>query len=109
MQRTGPDIVCSMDETECANLISASEEIWKMRGGTKQPAKEEQITIDFAFATVCTIKPIKKGALFTTENIWVKRPGTGEILAEKFNEVLGKRASKDIKYDAQLTKQDILE
>ena len=109
MQRTGPDIVCSMDETECANLISASEEIWKMRGGTKEPAKEEQITIDFAFATVCTIKPIKKGALFTTENIWVKRPGTGEILAEKFNEVLGKRASKDIKYDAQLTKQDILE
>ena len=109
MQRTGPDIVCSMDETECANLISASEEIWNMRGGTKEPAKEEQITIDFAFATVCTIKPIKKGALFTTENIWVKRPGTGEILAEKFNEVLGKRASKDIKYDAQLTKQDILE
>jgi N-acetylneuraminate synthase len=31
-----------------------SNEIGKMRGGTKEPAKEEQVTIDFAFATVCT-------------------------------------------------------
>jgi sialic acid synthase SpsE/peptidoglycan/xylan/chitin deacetylase (PgdA/CDA1 family) len=107
MQRKGPDIVCSMDETECANLIHASEEIWRMRGGTKEPAKEEQITIDFAFATVCAIQPIKKGEHFTAENIWVKRPGTGEVLAEKYNEVLGKKAAKDIENDVQLTKEDI--
>jgi N-acetylneuraminate synthase len=30
-----------------------------MRGGIKAPAQEEQVTIDFAFATVCTID--KKG------------------------------------------------
>ena len=107
MQRTGPDIVCSMDEAACEELIVSSEEIWMMRGGTKEPAKEEQVTIDFAFATVCTIQPIKKGELFTTENIWVKRPGTGEILAEKFDEVLGTTATRDIENDVQLTKEDI--
>tara|TARA_R110002072_G_scaffold300390_1_gene477766 strand:- start:64662 stop:65705 length:1044 start_codon:yes stop_codon:yes gene_type:complete len=107
MQRTGPDIVCSMDEAACEELIVSSEEIWMMRGGTKEPAKEEQVTIDFAFATVCTIQPIKKGELFTTENIWVKRPGTGEILAEKFDEVLGTTATRDIENDVQLTKGDI--
>tara|TARA_R110002049_G_scaffold82349_7_gene209581 strand:+ start:635 stop:1678 length:1044 start_codon:yes stop_codon:yes gene_type:complete len=107
MQRTGPDIVCSMDEAACKELIVSSEEIWMMRGGTKEPAKEEQVTIDFAFATVCTIQPIKKGELFTTENIWVKRPGTGEILAEKFDEVLGTTATRDIENDVQLTKGDI--
>ncbi len=107
MQRTGPDIVCSMDEAACKELIVSSEEIWMMRGGTKEPAKEEQVTIDFAFATVCTIQPIKKGELFTTENIWVKRPGTGEILAEKFDEVLGTTATRDIENDVQLTKEDI--
>ncbi len=107
LQRTGPDIVCSMDEKACAELIKSSEEIWMMRGGTKEPAKEEQVTIDFAFATVCTIQPIRKGEDFTTENIWVKRPGTGEILAEKFDEVLGKKASRDIENDVQLTKEDI--
>ena len=107
LQRTGPDIVCSMDENQTKELIEGSKLIWQMRGGTKEPSKEEQVTIDFAFATVCTIKNIKKGELFTKENIWVKRPGTGEILAEKYNSILGKKAIRDIDNDAQLTWNDI--
>lgn len=107
MNRTGPDIVCSMDEQTAKELIIASNEIWQMRGGTKEPAKEEQVTIDFAFATVCTIAPIKKGDLFTKENIWVKRPGTGEILAEHFNDLLGKVALRDIENDEQLRWKDV--
>jgi N-acetylneuraminate synthase len=102
MQRTGPDIVCSMDEKACAELIVSSNEIWQMRGGTKEPAKEEQVTIDFAFATVCAIADIQKGEVFTKENIWVKRPGTGKILAEKFNDLLGKKATRAIQNDEQL-------
>lgn len=99
--RSGPDIVCSMDENECAALIQGSREIWTMRGGEKKAAAEEKVTIDFAFATVCTTKPIKKGELFTTDNIWVKRPGTGEILAEFYPAVLGKRAACDLDADVQ--------
>ena len=97
MQRTGPDIVCSMDEQACKELIQGSNEVWQMRGGTKEPAKEEQVTIDFAFATVCTIKEISKGEPFTKENIWVKRPGTGAILAKDFNQLLGKKAIKSLR------------
>jgi N-acetylneuraminate synthase len=106
MQRTGPDIVCSMDENACAELIVSSNEVWQMRGGTKEPAKEEQVTIEFAFATVCSIAPIKKGEVLTMDNIWVKRPGTGEILAKHFNDLLGKVASRDIKNDEQLKCED---
>ncbi|MFC2109193.1 N-acetylneuraminate synthase family protein [Bacteroidota bacterium] len=105
MNRTGPDILCSMDEVATKELIQGSNLMWQMRGGEKEPAKEEQVTIDFAFATVCTIQPIKKGELFTKENIWVKRPGTGEILAEHFNDVLGKVAKSDIDNDIQLTRR----
>ena len=107
MDRTGPDIVCSMDEKACKDLITGSAEIAKMRGGTKEPAIEEQVTIDFAFATVCTIAPIEKGAIFTKENIWVKRPGTGEILADKYNSILGKKATRSILHDEQLIFTDI--
>lgn len=106
MQRTGPDIICSMDENNCKDLIKSSYEIWQMRGGKKEPAKEEQVTIDFAFATVCTIAPIQKGEPFTKENIWVKRPGTGQILAEYFNSILGKTAKRNIELDEQLTWDD---
>ncbi|MGK0386667.1 MAG: sialic acid synthase SpsE [Patiriisocius sp.] len=95
-QRKGPDIVCSMDEQECTDLIKGSNEIWQMRGGTKEPAKEEQVTIDFAFATVCTIAKLLKGDKLTENNIWVKRPGTGKILAENYKDILGKVALRDI-------------
>ena len=101
-ERSGPDIVCSMNENECKELIEGSNLIWQMRGGTKEPAKEEKVTIDFAFATVVAIKDIKKGEEFTKDNIWVKRPGTGEILADEYNNILGKTASEDIYNDQHL-------
>ena len=105
-ERTGPDIVCSMDENDCKELIEGSNLIWQMRGGTKEPAKEEQVTIDFAFATVVTIKPINKGEIFTKENLWVKRPGTGDVLAENYNDILGKKATRNINNDTHLEIKD---
>ena len=66
------------------------------------------MTIDFAFATLCTIAPIEKGEVFTEKNIWVKRPGTGEILAEHFEDILGKKATRAIAEDEQLKRSDIL-
>lgn len=107
LQRTGPDIICSMDESACRELIISSAEMAQMRGGSKKPADEEQVTIDFAFATVCSIASIKKGETFTKDNIWVKRPGTGKILAENFNDILGKTATRDIENDEQLDYNDL--
>ncbi len=108
MNRTGPDIVCSMDEQATRELILNSNEIWQMRGGSKEPAKEEQVTIDFAFATVCSIAAIQKGETFTKENLWVKRPGTGKILAEHYENILGKKSSRTIENDEQLIWSDII-
>lgn len=102
MNRQGPDIVCSMDIQAAKELIEGSKIIAQQRGGHKEPAKEEQVTIDFAFATICTIKPIKAGEIFTKENIWVKRPGKGGILAEDYNTILGKKALVSIDNDVQI-------
>ena len=65
-------------------------------------AEEEQVTIDFAFASVVSIKPIAKGEHFTKDNIWVKRPGTGEISARQYDELLGRKAMMDIGNDTQI-------
>ena len=107
MDRDGPDIVNSMDPTALKELIVGSGEIAQMRGGKKEAAKEEKVTIDFAFSTVVTIKPIVKDEKLTKENIWVKRPGTGGIKAEYFNELLGKTANQDIDIDTHLNWKDI--
>lgn len=105
--RTGPDIVCSMTPNELSELIINSAEIAKMRGGKKEAAKEEQVTIDFAFSTVVTIKPVNKGDIFSKDNIWVKRPGIGEIRAEKFEELIGKKATRNIAEDEHLSWKDV--
>ena len=78
-----------------------------MRGGEKNALDDEKVTIDFAFASVCSIKSIKKGDLFSTENIWVKRPGTGDFLAKDYENILGKRAARDISADRQININDI--
>ena len=106
MFRPGPDIVCSMDEKACRELIEASRTLHTELGGTKGPAKEEQVTMDFAFATVVTIATIKAGEALTKENLWVKRPGTGSIPAERYEELLGKRAVRDLAADVHLTDTD---
>ncbi len=107
MERPGPDIINSMDPISLKELIIGSSEIALMRGGKKEAAKEEQVTISFAFATVVTIRPIKKGELFTKDNIWVKRPGTGEIKAVDYNSILGKKSDIDIDTDEHLEWKDI--
>ena len=109
MKRLGPDIVNSMDPKSLNELIKGSAEIAIMRGGKKEAAIEEQVTMDFAFATVVTIKSIKEGDKFSKGNIWVKRPGTGEILPESYSEILGKKASRNIDIDKHLAWNDIYE
>ena len=78
-----------------------------MRGGKKEAVQEEQVTIDFAFSTVVSIAPIKAGELFTEKNIWVKRPGTGPILAQYFYDVVGKKSLVDICEDHHIAPSEI--
>ncbi|MCR6579253.1 N-acetylneuraminate synthase family protein [Campylobacter insulaenigrae] len=107
MDRQGPDIVCSMDEFALKDLIAQSKEMALLRGtSAKNALTEEQVTIDFAFASVVSIKEIKKGETLTMENIWVKRPGLGGIPASEFENILGKVALRDIANDTQLSFED---
>jgi len=108
MDREGPDIVCSMDPDSLNELITQSKIMKQARGGTKGPVEAEQPTIDFAYASVVSIKDIKAGEEFTMENLWVKRPGTGEILAKDFEGLLGKRAATDIASDTLLEWEHIV-
>ena len=108
MDRIGPDISCSMDPAALSELIHASKIIKQERGGTKKTLiEEEQVTRDFAFSTLVTINSIKAGDRFTKENLWAKRPGIGEIKAEHFESIIGKRATRDMASDEHLTWKDV--
>ena len=108
-KRKGPDISASMDKTELKSLISASKAIHDALSykGKKKPLREENKTIKFAYASVVTIKSIKKGEKLSMKNLWVKRPGNGDFLAKKFKNLLGKRAKRDISQNVFLKRRDV--
>jgi len=107
MSRPGPDIICSMDTKALSDLIEGSLTIYKARGNTKLPVKEEDATISFAYVSVVAIEDITKGMLLTEKNIWVKRPGTGDFNSLDYEKLLGKYAIKNIKKGFQIKKEDV--
>ncbi len=103
----GPDIPISILPTELKELIDGSRAIFKALGGSKKILPEEQPTIDFAYACVVTLKDISKGEVFSEENLWVKRPGTGEIKAVDFDNLMGQKAIHNLNKNTQLTWNDV--
>lgn len=103
----GPDVPISIDPTELKELIHGSKAIHAALGGTKEILPEEQPTIDFAYACVVSLREITQGETLTMQNIWVKRPGTGEIKAVHFEDLLGKRVLHNIPAHTQLCWADI--
>lgn len=105
----GPDIPISITPKELEELIEGSKSIYKALGGKKKILPDEQPTINFAYACVVSQRNIKRGELFDEDSIWVKRPGTGEIKAKDYSSIIGKRASRNILKNTQLTWNDISE
>lgn len=103
----GPDTGISIEPDELADMITGSQAIWQARGGSKTIEPEEQPVIDFAYATVVSIAPIRCGEVFSLVNTWVKRPGTGPLHAARLQEILGRSATRDIPADVHIGPGDI--
>jgi len=101
----GPDIDISIDPNELKELIKGSKAIYQALNGKKTILAEEQSTIDFAYASVVSIKLIILGEKFDYGNIWVKRPGTGEFFAEDYERLIGKTAKTNIPKNVQILKK----
>ncbi|MFW6248896.1 MAG: N-acetylneuraminate synthase family protein, partial [Bacteroidota bacterium] len=86
----GPDVPISIDSQELHELIEGVNAIHKALGGKKEVLPEEQKTIDFAYASVVLTKDMVSEETFSEDNIWVKRPGTGDFLAKDYETILGK-------------------
>ena len=108
MKWIGEDIEISVDPAGLRELIEGSQIVHQASGGSKTVLRDEQPTIDFAYASVVAIRDISEGEILTDENVWVKRPGTGEILAFDFEKVVGKKAVASMKRGHQLGWSDVI-
>jgi N-acetylneuraminate synthase len=99
----------SLDPAGLRDLVHGSRAVHAALGGRKTILAEEQPTIDFAYACVVTTRAIRAGEALTADAIWVKRPGTGEILAKDYDHVLGRTARHDLPADHQVAWADLAE
>lgn len=100
--RKGPDISCSMDPAELRFLIDRSREIWIASQNPKQRSAPEEDVYQFARASIVADRDLPAGHVITEQDIWARRPGSGEIPGYAFDAVLGKRLLHPVSRNTQL-------
>ena len=95
----GVDHKASINPQELKDMVKAIRDTTKAMGdGIKQPSKSEIENIPKVRKYIVAKSNIKKGDIFTTDNITTKRSSNG-ISASSWDSVLSKNAKKDYKKD----------
>lgn len=103
----GPDHMHSANIEEMKYIVDTIREFEIMRGsGIKMPAKEEKITRYNNRKSIVMIKNVLKNEMINRSMIDIKRPGHG-IAPKYFNQILGRRAVRDMEVDEVLTWDDL--
>jgi len=98
----GPDHGASLNPGELIDMVKAIRNIEKAMGdGVKKPSSSELKNINFVRKSIVAARDIKKGEVFTEENITAKRPGTG-INPMMWDKILGHSAKRDFSADTQI-------
>lgn len=96
----GPDHKASLEPDELKAMVSAIRNIEKAvdGDGTKHVSESERKNITIARKSIVAACDIKKGEIFTEENLTVKRPGNG-ISPMRWEEVIGTKAIRNFSED----------
>lgn len=98
----GPDHKASLEPDELKAMVCAIRNIEQTLGsGHKTISESERKNIEIARKSIVAACPIKKGDMFTEENLTVKRPGNG-ISPMRWSEVIGKTAAKDFEEEEMI-------
>jgi N-acetylneuraminate synthase len=92
----GPDHKASLEPSEFKNLVDQVRDLENAFGdGIKRPTEVELKNKKIARRSLVALKAIKTGDVFTSENVSIKRPGTGRSPFEYWS-LLGTKATSDI-------------
>lgn len=95
----GPDHKASLEPDELGEMVTAIRQVEKALGdGQKKPALSEIENKAVARKSIIAARNIKKGELYTEENLTTKRPGNG-ISPMRWYEFIGKIANRDYAED----------
>ncbi len=91
----GPDAAFSIEPTEFKAMVNSIRNVEKALGHVTYELSEKAIKNREFSRSLFVTAPIKKGEIFTKDNIRSIRPGYG-ISPKFYKEILGKKAKKDL-------------
>jgi len=98
----GPDHKASLEPARLGAMVRAIRDVEKaLGGGIKNPSISELKNKAITRKSVVALRDIKKGELFTDENIIPKRPGTG-ISPMDWDSIINRRAKRDFQCDEMI-------
>ena len=88
----GPDHKASLSPIELESMIKSIRNIQMALGsGIKEPSSREILNINTIRKSIVASCPIKKGDYFTSQNLGIKRPGSG-ISPMEWDNIIGKKS-----------------
>lgn len=104
----GPDHRASLEPEELKDMVTAVRNIEQALGkGKKEPSESEKKNRAIARKSIVAKTPIKKGDVFSPENLTAKRPGNG-ISPMQWFELIGQKAGRDYAADELIGKDERL-
>lgn len=98
----GPDHKASLEPSELSAMVKSIRHIEKALGDCiKKVTDSERNNIEIARKSIVASCPIRKGEIFSDENLTTKRPGSG-ISPMRWKEVIGKSANRDFAQDEEI-------
>lgn len=102
----GPDSAFSLEPGELARLVSDCRNAWEAMGSVSYDLSESERGNEIFRRSLFVVEPVKSGEEITEENVRSIRPGYG-MAPKHFPEVLGRRASRDLKRGQPLRWEDL--
>lgn len=102
----GPDWHVSLEPPEFKRMVEDIRKVDQALGDEKIVHEEETVVRAWAHHSVAAVRPIAAGAVITEDDVAVKRPGWG-IPAKHLDDVVGRRAARDVRADTPLRWDDI--
>lgn len=100
----GPDHKASLEPSELTALVEGIRNIEVAMGdGIKRPMKSELANLNAARKSLVAGQRIRKGDLFSAENVTVKRPGSG-ISPMEWDSIIGTMSDKNYEVDDLITR-----
>lgn len=98
----GPDHKTSLEPDELKRMVYCIRNIELAMGSKEKiPTASERKNISIARKSIVAKSEIKKGEVFTEENLTTKRPGNG-LSPMCWNDIVGKTSNKDFKVDEMI-------